>query len=320
MGKGDATNRNDETGFAGDRPPAGDARRGEAYRVDLLYPGRPALDTDALAARVRGYCPHADVAAAAGGRPPVLVSHKDHLVPIDPRTDREPDAFGGEAGPAAAVPARTVVMPTDGVVDVAALHAALGQTRDWDAAVEALARSTVRVVVTDLLAGDLEPRDRLALFEAVLLGVIEATRPAAIHWRPAGKLVDPAALLRASGSAEVDALPAAAINVRMYRVKQADRTRLPDQPLLMDTLGLAALGLPDLQVAFHGMDPARVAAHLYAVALYTLRHGGVVGDGDAIEGPGRGQEWVGRRGRSAVEPARPVVDFHPGDEYAIRAN
>lgn len=267
------------------------------YSVELLYPQSPRIDTDSLASRVRAFCPQAD-ASDAGGKPPVLFSHKDHLIPID------------IADVPAATPARTVVMPTEKVRDVSGLHTSLGQTRDWEDAVEALARSTASVAVTDLLAKDLQPRERLALFEAVLLGVIEAARPAAIHWKPAGKLVDPAALLKASGSSSVDALPSAAINVRMYKVK--DR----EQDLLMDTLGLAALGLPDLQVVFHGMEPARVAAHLYAVALYTLRNGEVVDDGQVIEGPKTGQEWLARHARSLAQPRRAVVDFDPGPEYA----
>jgi len=273
---------------------------GSGYGVELLYPQSPPLDADVLASRVRAFCPQAD-AADAGGRPPILFSHRDHLVPVD-----LPAA--GEAS----VPARTVVMPTDTVTDVAGLHSALSQTRDWDDAAAALARSSSRVVVTDLLAKDLDPRERLALFERVLLGIIEAARPAAIHWKPAGKLVDPAALLKASGSADFDALPAAAINVRMFRVKGSDAD------LLMDTLGLAALGLPDCQVLFHGMEPGRVAAHLYAVALYTLRYGDFVDDGDAIEGPTRGTEWTARHARSIVDPPRPVVDFHPGGDHAVR--
>jgi len=276
---------------------------GAPYSVELLYLQSPPLDAETLSPCVRNFASHAE-AADSGGKPPILISHKDHLVPIDVRVD----------GAAAAVPARTVVMPTESVANVGLLHEALSQTRDWDEAIDAVAQSTKRVVVSDLLAKDLPPRERLALFEAVVLGIIEAARPAAIHWKPAGKLVDPAALLKASGSTSIDALPQAAINVRLFRV--ANR----DDDLLMDTLGLASLGLPDLQVLFHGMEPARVAAHLYAVALYTLRNGELVDDGETIEGPKRGTEWTARRSHALVEPPRTVFDFDPGSDYAVRAN
>ncbi|MDB5297258.1 MAG: hypothetical protein JWO31_3241 [Phycisphaerales bacterium] len=304
----------------GQWPSSSGAQPGTPYAVELLYPSAPSLDADRLAPRVRAFCPRVG-ATDVGGRPPVLFSHPDHLVTIDlisrhqdgsaagaaPHDDRAPD----DAQPA--VPARTVVLPADRVTDVAALHQSLSQTRDWDAAADALARSTARVVVTDLMARDLPPRERLALFESVLLGVIEAARPAAIHWRPAGKLVDPAAFLRASGSSELDALPQAAINVRLFRVARTDRD------LVMDTLGLAALGLPDLQVAFRGLDPARVAGHLYAIALYTLRHAGALAAGDVIEGPTEGSEWTAHDARAAVGPPRHVVGFDPGPDHSVRA-
>ena len=275
---------------------------GTPYSVELLYPQSPPLDADTLARRVRNFCPQAE-AADSGGKPPILISHKDHPVPIEVPLD----------GGSTSVPARTVVMPSEAVANVSLLHESLSQTRDWDAAVEAIALSTKRVVVSDLMAKDLPARERLALFEAVLLGIIEAARPAAIHWKPAGKLVDPAALLKASGSTSIDALPQAAINVRLFRIARSE------EDLLMDTLGLASLGLPDMQVLFHGMEPSRVAAHLYAVALYTLRNGELVQEGETIEGPTRGTEWIARRGQALVEPARPVFDFDPGPDYAIRA-
>jgi hypothetical protein len=267
------------------------------YGVELLYPKTPELDAGQLASRVKSFCPQTE-AAAAGGQPPILFAHKDHVVML-------------HDGPVdAAITAKTVVFPGDLLSDVQALQASLGQTRDWDSAVEAVAPCTAQVGVADLFAKDLEPRERLALFQQVLLGIIEAQRPMAIHWKPAGKVVDPAALLKASGSADPDALPSAAINVRLFKVKDGDGE------LVMDTLGLAALLLPDLQVHFRGLEPARVAAHLYACALYVLRHGDCLDDGESIEGPRPGQTWLCRHSASLVWPPRPVIDFHPGHDFA----
>src|SRR5689334_6267421 len=141
---------------------------GTAYSVELLYEGSPALDAEQLAARVRSYCPQAE-AAAAGGHPPILFAHKDHPVTLK------------DAAVEAPVTAKTVVFPSNDVVDMPALRAAAQQTRDWDDAVEAVARCGVQVPVTDLFARDLQPRERLAIFQSVLLGIIEATPPAAIH-------------------------------------------------------------------------------------------------------------------------------------------
>ena len=56
-------------------------------------------------------------AAAAGGQPPILFAHKDHLVTF---TDGEVEA---------PVTAKTVVFPGDDVVDVVSLQRSAGQTR-----------------------------------------------------------------------------------------------------------------------------------------------------------------------------------------------
>jgi hypothetical protein len=284
-------------GNAVDPTSSGPHAMGGAYGVELLYAALPSLDADSLASHVQSRCPQVH-AATAGGQPPILFAHRDHSVTIHAGDVEAP------------VTPKTVVWPREKTVDAPALYASLEQTRDWDTAVEAVARCHVRVPVADLFARELEPRERLALFQSVLLGIIEADRPAAIHWRPAGKVVDPGMLLRASGSSNYDELPAAAINVRVFRVKNGETD------LLMDTLGLAALMLPDLQIHFHGLEPARVAAHLYACALHVLKNGDCLDDGDAIEGPRSGQTWTCRHAASLVEPPRAVIDLHPGPDYA----
>jgi len=68
--------------MSSDRRSGLDGVSSNAYSVELLFSNSPALDTDTLASRVRAFCPAAD-ASDAGGKPPVLFSHKDHLVPID---------------------------------------------------------------------------------------------------------------------------------------------------------------------------------------------------------------------------------------------
>ena len=43
-------------------------------------------------------------------------------------------------------------------------------------------------------------------------------------------------------------------------------------PMLIDTLGMNTLFLPDLQYHFHDMDPNWVVNHAYNVASYILEH------------------------------------------------
>src|SRR5436305_8530177 len=72
------------------------------YSVELLYPDSPSLDPNQVAARVRSRCPQAD-AAAAGGQPPIVFAHRDHVVTL-----HEGEV---EAPTTTKVAAKTVVLP-----------------------------------------------------------------------------------------------------------------------------------------------------------------------------------------------------------------
>ena len=64
------------------------------------------------------------------------------------------------------------------------------------------------------------------------------------------------------------AAPQVGLNVRLFRVEggaQGD--------MLMDTRGLAALGLPDLQMHFRGLNPGRVAGLLFNYGRYIYENG-----------------------------------------------
>jgi hypothetical protein len=94
----------------------------------------------------------------------------------------------------------------------------------------------------------------LAVLDTILLSLDERDRDAAVlHWIPAQQLLtfDRYRALR------MELGPCGpAVNVRI-----ANATGRPGE-LLADTLGLAELGLPDLQLVFSDRDPAEVAQRL----------------------------------------------------------
>lgn len=81
---------------------------------------------------------------------------------------------------------------------------------------------------------------------------------------------------------------------------------------LMDTLGMAAFALPDLQCHFVGLDPGRVASCLYGYAEYLFQNGRVIDSGHTVQGLTPGSKWSVRSEESLVEPAREVLDLDPG--------
>ncbi len=85
--------------------------------------------------------------------------------------------------------------------------------------------------------------------------------------------------------------------------------------LLMDTVGMTQLDLPDHEACFlkSAYEAAKVASFLRDVALYLLNNGEVIKDGDNINGPG-GMRWRGRFFKNGICPApRRVIRWFPCD-------
>ena len=125
-----------------------------------------------------------------------------------------------------------------------------------------------------------------------------------------GQAGGPAKLLEVMQAPEPTRMARLALNVRLFNL--ADR---PDE-VVMDTLGLAELMLPDFQIHFRKLEPTAVAELLYRSALYLWEKGDIVEDGDTMEGLVPSDRWRCRHETALVGPARPVLDLEPGPPFA----
>lgn len=85
--------------------------------------------------------------------------------------------------------------------------------------------------------------------------------------------------------------------------------------ILMDSVGLGQLGLPDAELCFpQGRGSLEdMDRYLRDVMVYLAEAGDVIGDGDAIDGPD-GTPWVARRIEEGFSPpSRPTVRLLPKD-------
>jgi hypothetical protein len=154
------------------------------------------------------------------------------------------------------------------------------------------------------MSRQLPARRRIELVLGVVRAVCAAAPPLVLHWLPAGRLKDPA---------DLDDMVSASVNARLFTLN--DR----DGEMVMDTLGLTAVGLPDVQVHFQSLDPGTVAGWLLNVAKYLLAHGDVIEDGHTIEGMPKDARWRCRRETSLVAPERVVVNAEPSAPYRVEA-
>lgn len=258
----------------------------QVYAVELLCEAPPRLEAGELLPTIRDRVGAASLVDPSARSGQLNLHFPQHRVP-----------FKGES-----VPVQAVIGLLQHPVDDRFLSAALDQSWDWPRAREAVAVHRVSVVVSDLLAGTLPYKERLDLFQGVLLGALEIVPAAAILWRPCGRLVDPTAYRRSHRDGTSKDPLFGPINVRMFPSEDGGE-------VLMDTLGLSALGLPDLQCRFQGVDPNAVAGLLHGAARYVYDKGDVLGEGDTVPSPDGKMKWGCRPGEAAAPPARAVVEI-----------
>lgn len=89
---------------------------------------------------------------------------------------------------------------------------------------------------------------------------------------------------------------------------------------VVDTLGLYAIDLPDVQYHFHDLDPNQVVNHAYNVASYIYDNHAPIKSGETIDGLYQGTlsqqvQWKCQYEDALIQPVRCVMDICPG-EYA----
>lgn len=100
------------------------------------------------------------------------------------------------------------------------------------------------------------------------------------------------------------------VNVRFFHISGSE-------DMVVDTIGMETLSLPDFQYYFHDMNPNWVVNHGYNMASYILNHEIVIGNGNAIMGVIEGKitkdvQWQCYHRKSLIQPSRNVIDVNMG--------
>jgi len=123
--------------------------------------------------------------------------------------------------------------------------------------------------------------------------------PRVIYFSTIDKLVEAATYLN-RGQAALEGL----LNVRFFNVADS-----ATQELLLYTLGLHALGLPDFQIRFAGLDPNELVGVLLNFSYYLFENGPVIEDGNTVEGTTTADKWTCQYTDCLVGPARRVIEL-----------
>ena len=170
-----------------------------------------------------------------------------------------------------------------------------------------------QVVATDMLAAALPALERANL-DADFLGALAELYPTceAFYFQNCGKLFL-AEDVRSHQIEGPDRFIRFGVNVRFFNIEGTE-------DMLIDTVGMSTLFLPDLQYHFHDMDPNWVVNHAYNVASYILANDNPIEDGETVDGVEDGQmsrdvQWKCRYEDALIQPPRAVLDINMG-EYA----
>lgn len=185
----------------------------------------------------------------------------------------------------------------------------------WDCpeSEEILSGCNYHVVATDMLAGGMEYRDRAGMLMDYMEALVEMYPTCeAVLFQTSGKMFTRDKIVNHQIPRESRFIYFA-VNVRFFNIQGTD-------DMMVDTLGMSTLYLPDLQYHFHGMDPNWVVNHAYNALSYIYDNDCPIESGENIDGVENGElsrnvQWKCQYENALIQPVRQVLDICMG-EYA----
>ncbi|MEG0974098.1 MAG: DUF4261 domain-containing protein [Comamonas sp.] len=257
----------------------------DMWSFEALYATQPVLDGEVIRAALAERL--GDVELLMEGDVILLALH-DYTVDYGDKKD---------------VPSEIAIMLANQPCNPSEYTEALTQTWDWPEKEAALAQCQHSVLVSEFMGRGLETEERLEVIQAVMHVMIENGGITAISQTNAGCLIKPERYIsmHAEGSVYYGVL-----NVRFFNISNH-----PGE-MLMDSLGLATFGLPDVQCHFKALNPPEVSRFLFNTAAYLIQNGDVIQDGHtlpSIDGQGK---WPCQHEEALIPPERMVLDVNPG--------
>jgi len=273
------------------------------YAIELLFKEKPVVDRELLYSKIEQYMgrtdrPQNEKSGSLAVWEPYEQHEKGEMLHFFHLNYMVKHAEGE-------LPAQTMLTGTN-VGPISDYEAALQQSWHWNEAGQTLQECSHALLLVDMMASGLEPQKRLELHTNVLRAIVETVPCAAIYFRESNKLVEPSVFLAAIDEGE---MLYGALNIRFYNVEGTGSER---QEGLMDSIGLAALGIPDVQCHFYDMDTNEVAGCLTNFAYYLFNQGDIITDGETI-GFTEEMRWRCEHQYALAVPHRIVIDLDPGE-------
>lgn len=170
------------------------------------------------------------------------------------------------------------------------------------------------VVATDMMAGAMSNyKDRADMLMDYLEALMEMyPQCEAVLFHTSKKMFTREEIIN-NDSPRKDRFVNFAVNVRFFNIEGTD-------DMVIDSLGMSTLYLPDVQYHFHDMDPNWVVNHAYSILSYIYDNNAPIKSGETIDGVSEGRidpnvRWKCQYEEALIQPAREVLDVNM-NEYA----
>lgn len=263
----------------------------ETYSVELCMKEKPVIIENKLLENMKKYCGNVE-----------LVSNKDNNISFA-FTDYILEYKN------ASVPVSIVISLFDQKPQREKLKRSLKQSLSLSNK-ESIEECKFTVLVTDIMAIGLEYTKRIELFQKALYAIVELMPCEGIHFHLTEQVLSREDYLENNPLNDDYDLLFGALNVRLFNIEGKENE------YLMDTLGLSAVGLCDLQCHFKNLDPDEVSNILYSYGYYIFDNLDAAENMKTIEGVNKGEEWTCLHEVSLAEPERVVLDINPGKEFS----
>jgi hypothetical protein len=203
----------------------------------------------------------------------------------------------------ATIPAQCTIFVPDETNSKAEISAeAFQQNWHWADANSTAEKCNYEILVSDFMTRTLDYKTRLDLFMNFLVAVIKGTNPQVVYSVSSQKLIDPLHLIKSWDGQDKEIL-FGIVNVRLFNISNSNT-----KELLMDTIGLSLIGLPDFQLRFSDLDESDVARLLWNYAYYIFEQGDVIENGNTLLGLEPNSKWRCERQTSLTSPERIVIN------------
>ncbi|OOM78240.1 DUF4261 domain-containing protein [Clostridium sp. BL-8] len=263
----------------------------ETYSVELYMKEEPVILENNLLENIKKYCGNVEISSRQENN--IIFAFMDHVL-----------EYKNMSAPVSIVISKIYDKP-----DILKLNKSLGQSGDLKNK-EEIEKCSYRIIVTDIMAIGLEYNKRIELFQKALYAIVELIPCEGIHFQLAEQVISRDEYLENNPFSEDYDLLFGILNVRLFNIEGGE------DEYLMDTLGLSAVGLCDLQCHFKNLDPNKVLDILYSYGYYIFDNSEAADNLKEVDGIYEEEKWKCEHEVSLAEPKRVVMDINPGREFA----